>query len=89
MRITASLAAVFATLALSVGVGQALASQLIDRNATQVRLAVNAQGEALVTYRARGRLHHVLSWGAINARQPTSGRPQVRFRKDYAGGWGR
>jgi hypothetical protein len=28
---------------------------------------------------------HVLTWGAVDARQPTSGRPQVRFRKDYSG----
>jgi hypothetical protein len=28
---------------------------------------------------------HVLAWGAIDARQPTSGRPQVEFRKDYSG----
>lgn len=28
---------------------------------------------------------HVLAWGAVDARQPTSGKPQVRFRKDYSG----
>jgi len=65
--------------------GAARASQLIDRNATQVRLAVNSKGEALLTYRAHGRFQHVLAWGAINARHPTSGKPQVRFRKDYSG----
>jgi hypothetical protein len=74
--------------AATVAVGPASASQLIDRNASRVKLAVNASGEALLTYRARGRVQHVLAWGAINARQPTSGRPQVRFRKDYSGGWG-
>ena len=67
----------------------ASASQLIDRNATGVRLAVNARGEALLTYRARGGLHHVLAWGAVDARHPTSGQRQVRFQKDYAGGWGK
>ena len=28
---------------------------------------------------------HVCAWGAVDARQPTTGRPQVRFRKDYSG----
>jgi hypothetical protein len=67
----------------------ATASQLIDRNASGVRLAVNAKGEALLTYRAHGRVQHVLAWGAVDARHPTSGLPQVRFSKDYAGGWGK
>jgi hypothetical protein len=64
----------------------ASASELIDRNATGVRLAANAKGEALLTYRARGRLQHVLVRGAVNARPPVRGRPQVRFAKDYSGG---
>lgn len=67
----------------------ARASQLIDRNATGIELAVNAKGEALLTYRARGRLQHVLAWGAINAIAPTRTRPQVRLQLDYAGGWGK
>ena len=66
-------------------VSPASASQLIDRNAQGVRLAVNGRGEALLTYRAGGRFQHVLAWGAINARYPTTGAPQVRFRKDYSG----
>jgi hypothetical protein len=65
--------------------GAAGASEIIDRNAQKVRLAVSAQGQALVTYRARGRLHHVRAWGAINARHPSQSKPQVRFRKDYSG----
>lgn len=60
------------------------ASELIDRNATNVRLAVDAKGEALMTYRAHGRWQHVLARGAIDARHPSSGKPQVRFRKDYS-----
>jgi hypothetical protein len=69
--------------------GPAAASQLIDRNASGVRLAVNTRGEAMLSYHARGGFQHVLVWGAANARQPTSGLPQVRFHKDYSGGWGR
>jgi hypothetical protein len=83
---------VTAVAALAAGIATAVpatASQLIDRNATGVHLAVNAKGEALLTYRAHGRIQRILAWGAVDARQPTSGMPQVRFRKDYAGGWGR
>jgi hypothetical protein len=69
--------------------GTANASQLIDRDANGVRLAVNAKGEALVTYTAGGKLKHVLAWGAINAIAPTHAREQVAFKLDYAGGWGK
>jgi hypothetical protein len=71
-----------------VGAGSASASEIIDRNAKSVKLAVNAQGQALVTYRARGRQWRVLVWGAVNARPPHSAIPQVKFKKDYSGGWG-
>jgi hypothetical protein len=86
MRGVAVIAVAFAGLAWT---GSAAASQLIDRNATGVKLAVNTKREALLTYRARRRVKHILVWGAIDARHPTSGKPQVRFKKDYAGGWGR
>ena len=64
------------------------ASQLVDRNATNVHIQVNARGQALVTYRAGGRLRRVLAWGALNARPSASGGRQVAFRLDYSGGWG-
>src|SRR5687767_3749746 len=64
------------------------ASELIDRNASRVSLAVSGDGKALVTYRAQGKLHRVLSWGAVNALTPTRGRPQIKFKLDYSGGWG-
>jgi hypothetical protein len=67
----------------------ASASQLIDRNAHDVRLAVDAKGEALITYTAGGKVKHVLAWDAINAIAPTHARAQVAFRLDYAGGWGK
>jgi hypothetical protein len=69
--------------------GTANASQLIDRNAHGVRLAVDAKGEALVTFTSGGKLKHVLAWGAINAIAPTRARAQVAFKLDYAGGWGK
>jgi hypothetical protein len=86
MRIAVRLAAV---LLAAVVAGTAHASQLIDRNAHVVNLAVNAKGEALITYRAAGGLKRVLAWGAINAIAPTRARPQVAFKLDYSGGWGK
>ena len=53
--------------------------QILARNATNVRLEVNAQGQALVTYRSEGRHRSVLAWGAINAIPPTQERDQVNF----------
>src|SRR5919198_2946054 len=67
----------------------AAGSQLIDRNASGVQLAVNRKGEAMITYRAAGRQRRVLVWGAINARFPSPDTRQVRLKKDYAGGWGK
>ena len=66
----------------------ASASEMIARNATHVRLAVNRNNVALINYRAGGLQHHTLAWGAINARTPTRGMRQVSFRLDYSGGWG-
>jgi hypothetical protein len=66
----------------------ASASELIARNAIGVRLQVDAQGRALLSYRAGGRSRHVLAWGAVDAIEPTRERPQVQFELDYSGGWG-
>jgi hypothetical protein len=67
----------------------ASASELIDRNASGVTLKVSRNGkQALLLYRARGRLQHVLAWHAKNAIAPTRGRKQVEFKLDYSGGWG-
>jgi hypothetical protein len=63
----------------------ASASQLIDRDAHGIGLSVNAHGQALLTYKARGSFHRVVAWGAINARYPNARIPQVQFRKDYSG----
>ena len=65
----------------------ASASQLIDRNATGVTLQLNGAGEALLTYRAEGRVRHVLAWGAVNALPPRAGVPQTKLRLDYSGGY--
>jgi hypothetical protein len=65
------------------------ASQLVDRDASGVKLAVNSKGEALVTYTAGGELKHVLAWGAVNALAPTKARAQVALELDYGGGAGK
>jgi len=67
------------------GARPAAASDLLDLNATHVTLAVHS-GTALVTYQAKGATRHVLVWGATNALTPESGKPQVRFKRDYSGG---
>ncbi|HET8605506.1 MAG TPA: hypothetical protein VFL66_00605 [Gaiellaceae bacterium] len=64
------------------------AAQLIDRDVTAVSLEVNAQGQALITYKKAGKLRRVLAWGAENAIPPTKSRKQVAFKVDYSGGWG-
>jgi hypothetical protein len=88
MRLAVLFSAVAAACALA---ASASGSELIqDANAQLLSLQVNRKGEALVTYkRADGGIRHVLAWGAINARAPAEEVPQVRFRWDYAGGWGR
>src|ERR1700675_1435966 len=83
MKVAVLVAAALASVSAA---GSARASEIIDRNAQSVRLGVDASGHAMVTYKVRGRVMHVLAWGAIDARQPTTSRPQVRFRKDYSGG---
>ena len=62
-----------------------------DTNLRAVTLAVNTKGEALLTYtRTNGTIRHVLAYGAINANAPVDANvPQIRFRWDYAGGWGK
>ncbi len=57
----------------------AQASQLVARDAADVRLEVNRKGMALVTYRNAKGLSHLLTWGAID--------DQAALRLDYSGGW--
>ena len=74
----------------AVGVGPASGSQTLDRNVANVRLAVNAKGEALVTYtRPDGKVRRVLAWGGLDAVAPDPNVPQQQFKLDYAAGWGK
>ena len=68
----------------------AAASQVVGRDVSSVQLAVNAKGEALVTYTSsQGVVRRVLAWGALDAVPPSQEVPQQRFRLDYTGGWGK
>ena len=75
---------------LVVPVSSTHASQTLDRSVTNVRFAVNAKGEALVTYtRSNGQVRRVLAWGAVDATAPDPNLPQQQFKLDYSGGWGK
>ena len=76
-----------AVLLLTLAPAAATAGERVDVNAAAVKLAVNAGGTAMVTYRARGRTVHLLAWGAVNALPPSQTVPQVHFRLDWSGGW--
>jgi hypothetical protein len=69
----------------------AASEQLTDTDLRAVSLQVGARGEALVTYtRTDGSVRHVLFWGAVGANPPDDPAVrQVRFQRDYAGGWGK
>lgn len=64
--------------------GAASASELLDRDATGVRLRVDDEGRALISYTAQGKPHVVLASGAVDALPPARGARQVRFTIDYS-----
>jgi hypothetical protein len=66
----------------------AAASEIVDRNVVRPVLRVDADGRAGISYTVNGRVRHVLVWDAVDAYSPQSGTHQVKFKKDYAGGWG-
>jgi hypothetical protein len=82
------LAALIAVVAAVAVPSTASASELIDRNASKVSLEVAKNGQALLSYNARGKRWNVLAWGAVNALAPTTTRKQVSFKLDYSGGYG-
>src|SRR5262245_3724160 len=71
--------------ALALAPGAALGSQLIGRDATNVRLEVDAKGRALVSFRSSGSARTVVAWGAIDARDPSRTQPQVAFSLTVGG----
>jgi len=68
--------------------GIAQASEIIGRNATEVKLQVDTKGQALLSFTSAGKRSNVLVWGAVNALEPTTARAQVAFKVDYSGGYG-
>jgi type IV secretory pathway VirB3-like protein len=52
----------------------AVASELVDRNASKVRLSVTRNNVALVTYRTNGRSRRAAFWGAVD-------RSALRFKR--------
>ena len=93
-RLALAFAVLVALCALAAGtlvVPARASEQFTDTNLRDVSLKVNTKGEALITYtRPDGSIRHVLLWGAINANPATDPSvPQVRFKRDYAGGWGK
>jgi hypothetical protein len=79
---------VLLALASAVHAPEAGASQVIATStATGITLGVNSKGEALLTYTSKGKVVHVLAWGAVNAIAPTRGVDQVAFKLDYSGGF--
>ena len=81
-RSVAAISAVLAGLLLAAPAG---ASELIARNASNVRLQADAQGRALISFRSEGQSRQLLAWGAVNARPPTQAQPQVAFKLQYGG----
>jgi len=81
-------AAIVCTAIAATLVPAAPASELIARNATNVRVQADAQGRALVSFRSEGQSRQLLAWGAVDARPPSQTQPQVAFRLQYGGAIG-
>jgi hypothetical protein len=65
-------------------VATASSSELFARDATNVKLAVSANGQkALLTYKVNGATKRALVWGAVNALAPSASTPQVQFNLKY------
>ena len=88
MRLRTIVSTLVVAAAAAVAPATASASELIDRNAQNIKLQVAGNGQALLSYNARGKRWNVLAWGAKNAIAPTPSRKQVAFRLDYSGGYG-
>jgi hypothetical protein len=72
-------------LAVAVLSAEPRASELIARDATGVKLHVDAQARALVTFRSNGQTKLLLAWGAVDARPPSQTQAQVAFRLQFGG----
>jgi hypothetical protein len=75
-------------LAAALAAPPAFASVIIGRNVTRPTLTIDRHGRAHVSYYAGGRREVLVAWGAIDARPPSTIRPQVEFRFRYGEGGG-
>jgi hypothetical protein len=64
----------------------AFGSAIIGRNVSRPTLSIDGHGQAHVSYSIGGRRKVLVASGAINARAPSAGRPQVQFRIRYGVG---
>jgi len=83
MNLRRSLIVVVTFLAAALAAAPAFGSAIIGRNVTGATLSIDRQGRAHVSYRSGGRERYLTAWGAINARAPSTARPQVEFKLRY------
>jgi len=88
MRVRRGLILPVLLLAAGLGATPALGSAIVGRNVTRPTLAIDRQGRAHVSYHVGGRRTTLVAWGAINARTPDRGVPQVKFQIRYGQGGG-
>ena len=78
-----SLIALVTLLVAALAAAPAFGSAIIGRNVTGATLSIDREGRAHVSYRSGGRERYLTAWGAINARAPSTARPQVEFKLRY------
>ena len=84
-RSLALLAALFSVAATA---APAFGSAIIGRDVSRPTLAIDGHGHAHVSYLSGGRRTVLVASGAINARTPSTSRPQVKFQLRYGVGGG-
>ena len=86
MHLRRSLVLLAVVLAAACAAGPAFGSAIIGRNVARPTLTVDRQGRAHVSYVQGGRRTVLVASGAIDARAPSTSRPQVEFRIRYGVG---
>jgi hypothetical protein len=64
----------------------AFGSAIVGRDVSGATLSIDRQGRAHVSYRSGGGEANLVAWNAINARTPSTRRPQVEFKIRYGVG---
>jgi hypothetical protein len=83
MNLRRSLIVLVTFLVTAFAAAPAFGSAIIGRNVTGATLSIDRPGRAHVSYRSGGRERYLTAWGAINARAPSTARPQVEFKLRY------